>query len=452
MTKLATLKNIDSSILNNINVGIYRNTPGPKGRFIEVNATLVEMFGYTDKEEFLKKVYPSYTYFYPKERKIFSNLLLRKGFVKRKKLILKKKDGSTFYAHVTATVVKDKKGKVKWFDGIIEDVTKIEHQQERFKLIFEHSPVAIWEEDLSIFARLLRKLRNNGVTDIRKYLFQHQEIATKTFRKIKILDINKAAINLYGAKTKRELIYNFGKTFTQGAIKVIIDEFVALSNGERFFEAEFKSKTLDGKMYDVLLRVSVPDGYEKSFSRVIVTIQNITEAKRLERHLKTMAQQDSLTKLLNSRAISKRLEEELIRAKRYHANLSCLMLDVDYFKVVNDKFGHQRGDQILKRVASVIKNSLRRSDIVGRYGGDEFFVILTETESKNAKIAAERIRKLISSLSFKFQKKIPLKITISVGISGYPSKEVKDFRDLIAQSDKALYLAKASGRDCIVLS
>lgn len=446
------LKSIDTSIFNNISVGVYRNTPGPTGKFIEVNAALVKMFGYTNRADFLRNVRPVDTYYYPQQRKKFSDLLLQKGFVTRQKITLKKKGGSVINAQVTANVVRDKAGRVKWFDGIIEDVTVLGHQQERFRLIFEHSPIAIWEEDFSCFARLIKQLKDHRIRDIAKYLAQHPDIVIKTFRQIRILDVNKAALTLYGAKSKQELISNFGRTFTTGAVKTLIAEFITLASGNRFFETEFKSKTLDGKLYDVVLRVSVPDGYEKTFSRVIVTIQNITDRKRLEQHLKKVAQQDGLTKLLNSRAISKRLEEELIRSKRYHSDLSCMMIDVDYFKTINDRFGHQRGDQTLKRVASLIKNGLRRSDIVGRYGGDEFFVILTETKPQNAKVAAERLRQIVSSLSIKGARKTPLKISISVGISGYPSPEIKDFRDLITQADKALYLAKASGRDCVVLS
>lgn len=452
MSKTKIIRNIDSAIFNHVNVGIYRNTPGPEGRFIEVTDTLLRMFGYASKKEFLKEVRPVDIYFYPHQRKKFSDLLIRKGFVNYKELLLKRRDGTPIHANVTAAAVKDKKGKVKWFDGVIEDVSKVKGEKERFKLIFEHSPIAIWEEDFSAFAKVLKRLRQQGIKDIRRYLALHKEVVIKTFRKIKILDVNRAALSLYGAKTKKELIANFGKTFAKEAVRTLIDEFVALSEGKKIFQAEFKSKTLSGQPYDVFLKVSVPDGYEKSFSRVIVTLQDISERKRLEQHLKNMAQQDGLTKLLNSRAISKRLEEELIRAKRYNLNLSCLMLDVDYFKVVNDRFGHQKGDQILKRVAFLIKRGLRRTDIIGRYGGDEFFIILTETKPENAGIAAERVRKIISSMTFKSQSRDAIKITVSVGISGYPSDSIKDFKDLIAQADKALYSAKASGRDRIVIS
>lgn len=444
-------KDIDRSIFNNVNVGIYRNTPGPQGKFLEANAALVRMAGYTDKAKFLKEVHPSDMYLDPRQRKQFSQALLKKGFVRRREIVLKQKDGSPLYAHVTATAIKDSQGRVRWFDGIVEDVSRIKKDQQRFELIFEHSPIAIWEEDFSVFVRLTKQLERLGVHDIKKYLVRHPDLVKKAFRGIRILDVNKAALTLYGAKSKQELIKNFWKTFTASSIKVLVNEFTALAGGAQFFEAEFKSMTLGGKICDVLLRVSVPDGYQKTLSRVIVTIQDITERKRLEHRLKTAAQQDSLTKLLNSRATAKRLEEELIRARRYNLDLSCLMLDIDYFKVVNDKFGHQRGDQILKRVATLIKTSLRRSDIIGRYGGDEFFIILTVTKPENARIAAERIRRLISDLTFKFSRNSPAKITASVGVSGYPSPKIKEFRDLITEADKALYLAKASGRDCVIL-
>src|SRR3989338_8052519 len=128
MTKTRKSKNIDTSIFNNINVGIYRNTPGPTGKFIEVNNSLVKMFGYASKEEFLKKVRPADTYVDPLERKSFSDLLKRRGFVKRERLVLRKKDGTVAFAQVTATAVKDRFGKIKWFDGIIEDITEVERQ------------------------------------------------------------------------------------------------------------------------------------------------------------------------------------------------------------------------------------------------------------------------------------------------------------------------------------
>lgn len=330
-------------------------------------------------------------------------------------------------------------------------VKKSKNTGDSFKFLFENSPIAMWEGDFSAYGRLVGGLKNNGISDMRKYLIHNLDTVKKTFRKVQIRNVNRAALALSGAKTKGQFTSHITKTLTHEALKVIIEGFLTFSQGKDFFEAELKSKTVRGKPYDVLLRVSTPRGYEKSLSDVIVTAQDITARKRLEHNLRLMAQQDSLTKLLNSRAISNRLDEELIRSRRYGVDLSCLMVDVDNFKVVNDKFGHQRGDQILKKVAVAVKNTLRRSDIVGRYGGDEFFVILTQTKAENAKVAAERIRKIINSLSFKSPYTTPIKVTMSIGISGYPYVDVKNYRDLIDQADKALYLAKASGRNCVVL-
>lgn len=322
--------------------------------------------------------------------------------------------------------------------------------KERFRLIFEHSPIGIWEEDLSSFVRLWKGLEKEGVENYRKYLEAHSSVIIKAFHKIKIIDVNKAALNLYGARDKKELMRHFRRKVPKGAVKILINEFMALMRGDRFFQAEFKNRTLAGKQYDVLLRVSVPAGYEKSLSRVIVTLENISDRKRLEARLKKMAQMDGLTKLYNQRAITQRLKEEWIRAKRYSLDLSCLMIDLDYFKIVNDKFGHQRGDQVLRRVASLLREGFRKTDIVGRYGGDEFFVILTQTNITNAQIAAERVKKFVASHLESVIRKMSVPITLSFGVSGYPSQKVKDYGDLIAQADKALYVAKAAGRDRIV--
>ena len=326
----------------------------------------------------------------------------------------------------------------------------VSRQPDRFELIYEHTPVAIWEEDLSAVAQLFARLRREGVRNISSYVLRHPNIIKQTFRKIKIISVNKAALSLYGATSKKQLIANFGKTITKDARRVVVDEFLALAQGKRFFEAEFKSKTLKGSLPDVLLRVSVPDQYAESLARVIVTIQDITAQKRLERHLKRTAQLDGLTKLYNSRTLSQRLNEELTRARRYKLDLSCLMLDIDYFKVVNDRFGHQRGDQVLKRVAKVLRDSMRSTDIISRYGGDEFFIILVQTKTDNAKLAAERIRKLIASKKLHLSGKGSLKVTMSIGVSGYPADKIKDYRDLIDEADRALYLAKSYGRNCTV--
>ncbi len=316
------------------------------------------------------------------------------------------------------------------------------YKQDRLKIIFEYSPIAIWEEDFSVLAKLKKKLKKLKVTDVRKYLSEHEDVVKDTFRGLKVLDVNKAAIELYGANSKKELMANLGKTFHREAVPVLIDEFVALLKGDETFHAIFKSKRMSGRAYDVSMRVSVPMMCRDSFKRVIVTLQDISVQKKYERHLKRLAQTDGLTRVLNHHAICYRLEEEWRRAKRYNLDLSCIMIDLDKFKHINDQFGHQRGDAVLKKTADLLRKNLREVDVVGRYGGDEFLIILPETPPENAKVAAERLRALFSKLVIEEHKEFS---TLSIGIGGRPPEIANSARDLISKIDHAMYHAKRSG-------
>jgi len=324
-------------------------------------------------------------------------------------------------------------------------------QDEKFKAIFDHSPIAIWEEDMSALAKLRTDLDKKTVTNINKYLSEHPELVKRTFKSFKILDVNRAAVDLYGAKNKQQLVSRFGKTFSKEFFEVLVDEFTALLSGKLFYEAEFKAKTMDKKKHDVLLKVSVPEKQKNTLSNVIVTLQDITDQKKVERYLRKMAQLDSLTRMYNHSTINQRLDSEFHRAKRYGSSLSCLMIDVDHFKVINDEFGHQKGDVIIKKVADTIKDSVRKVDVVGRYGGDEFLVILPETKPSSARIAADRIQNVFTSKIFKAGNH-PVKIALSIGIAGFPMKGVRDPKDLIARADKAMYAAKKTGRNKVVLT
>ena len=324
-----------------------------------------------------------------------------------------------------------------------------ELQNERFRLIFEHSPISIWEEDFSCFIELRNQLKEQGVVNYQKHLNQNPRIAAKAFQDVKICDVNRAALRLYGAKSKKELMERFGQTFTKEDVKVFIEQFVALVGGEKIFEVEFATKGSNGKRYDLWLRVAVPNEYEETLSRVVVTIEDITERKKKENYLKRIAQEDSLTGLLNHKMITKRVDEELNRCRRYNTPMACLMVDIDYFKPINDNFGHQIGDRMLKQIAGFLNKLLRNTDLLGRYGGDEFLIILTGTEQSGAFVVAERIRETIASKQFKLNNKSSIKSTLSIGTTSYPSNHAKTTKEFIHLADKALYQAKADGRNCV---
>lgn len=157
---------------------------------------------------------------------------------------------------------------------------------------------------------------------------------------------------------------------------------------------------------------------------------------------------DGLTGLYNRRHFENNVEREYLRVKRYPADLSLAMIDIDYFKKINDNYGHQFGDYVLKDLSDIIVASFRKTDMIYRYGGEELSVILTETSPDNAIIPLERLREKISQHPFIFNGQ-QINVTVSIGI-GYNYPEVKSHEMLIESADKALYSAKENGRNRVV--
>lgn len=165
--------------------------------------------------------------------------------------------------------------------------------------------------------------------------------------------------------------------------------------------------------------------------------------------LEKMAVTDDLTGLYNHRFFVKRLNEEFKRAKRYNNPISCVMIDIDDFKKINDTYGHQCGDVVLQEIAKVIRNCVRESDVVARYGGEEFTVILPHTDLDHALVLAHRIRRAVKNYRSSISK-MTTRITISIGVSTYPSSGVDGVDDLVRKADNSLYSAKNSGKDTVI--
>ncbi|MBI2058794.1 MAG: diguanylate cyclase [Nitrospirae bacterium] len=167
---------------------------------------------------------------------------------------------------------------------------------------------------------------------------------------------------------------------------------------------------------------------------------------RLYQKVRALSTMDGLTGLLNHLNLHKRLYVELLRALRYQRPLSCIMLDLDHFKLINDTYGHQAGDRILKDVSEIIQTTVREVDIAARYGGEEFFIILPETAVDEAQRVAERMRDSIAKHSF-FAEGHVIKVTASFGVASFPQAKIMHKNQLIRHADQALYEAKNSGRD-----
>ncbi len=159
---------------------------------------------------------------------------------------------------------------------------------------------------------------------------------------------------------------------------------------------------------------------------------------------KQMSFTDPLTRLFNRRHFDSNLQREFMRAKRYNSNLSMAIIDIDFFKKINDTYGHSCGDYVLKEVAYKILNNFRQTDFVFRYGGEEFVVLLTETSLQSAISPLERLRNSIENSQF-FYRGEQLKVTVSIGVSS--CLDFDDPWEMFDSADKALYEAKNNGRN-----
>lgn len=159
---------------------------------------------------------------------------------------------------------------------------------------------------------------------------------------------------------------------------------------------------------------------------------------------------DGLTSLTNHQQMQEVLRSEFERSKRYEQELSVVIMDVDFFKKVNDTYGHQVGDQVLIAMGEVISSVCRATDTGARYGGEEFFLVLPQTSVENAKVIAERIREKISSRVFKAND-ASFRVTVSCGVAQLDLKNMATAADLVQVADKALYQAKQGGRDKTVV-
>lgn len=241
----------------------------------------------------------------------------------------------------------------------------------------------------------------------------------------------------------------------------LLDKTSAQIIEEGFFqlvdEPEYLQKFLDGKGEDLPETLVYKNRVLSFYAATIANnqgkkvgsaalIRDVTSEKKLEEQLREMSYTDKLTGLHNRRWMEQSMASEFSRATRYKTNLSFLFFDVDHFKKFNDTYGHDLGDQVLARLGELATSCFRNLDFPCRYGGEEFCVILTGTNSIGAAKAAEAFRQQVANMLVN-----DLHVTISIGVASYPEAEVNSPEELLKLADNALYEGKQAGRNRVVL-
>lgn len=305
----------------------------------------------------------------------------------------------------------------------------------------------ILENFLSIRRIKHKQLEQDYEALLKKYTDLNSEIAIfseKTDSVVELYDITKDVCK----SLEEDVVFDIFKERLKDYIKVGTIRFIKQDLDYDLYKDDLIFPLDIGiKPTYFLVAQDVPGEEQEKF--YILAQQFLLGFKRaaLYRKIQDLAIHDTLTGLLSRRYFLERLSEEIKRSEKFKFQFCFLMIDIDHFKMCNDRYGHLVGDVVLREVASVIKDNTRQIDIVGRYGGEEFSIILTETPKEGAINASERIRRSVEEKKIKAYDE-ELNLTVSVGISSFP-EDGKLIQELIDKSDLALYKAKQTGRNRI---
>lgn len=262
------------------------------------------------------------------------------------------------------------------------------------------------------------------------------------------LQYNSAFAQLLGLGDQEDQL--LGKTLLQYSDQITVKDLLAREaallqeSGCRIDEVDCTQ--LVGKPAILHFHTCATRNSQGETTGLVGIVFDITARVELERKLEQLSQIDELTGIANRRHGMARLDASLAHATRHSFELSLLVLDIDHFKQINDRFGHRAGDEVLKKVSQLVDQLTRASDTLFRYGGEEFVVILPNTHAQGAMILGDRFRQAIESCPFELNGSQTTRVTASVGVASFPD-DARDTTSLFLAADTALYLAKNSGRN-----
>lgn len=266
--------------------------------------------------------------------------------------------------------------------------------------------------------------------------------------------VNDALIKMMEATDAGALLGKpFASFLPEGQRDVVVERYQRRMAGQPV-ESVYETELITTTGRKIEIEISVGTTMYRGGIGTVGILRSITERKVAERELQRANEEllrlsvmDGLTQLYNRRYLVSAMTSEFARARRHESSLAILMLDLDHFKTINDRYGHQAGDAVIAHVAQLLLSRTRQSDVAARYGGEELTLLLPQTDMAQAAVLAESLRELIERSPCTLADETSVTVTVSIGVAGYPECEAKTIEQLLGIADLALYQAKHLGRN-----
>jgi|WetSurMetagenome_2_1015567.scaffolds.fasta_scaffold00085_36 diguanylate cyclase (GGDEF)-like protein/PAS domain S-box-containing protein len=417
---------------------LFRSNPAPMGvsrvddlRFIDVNESFLETFGYSSEEVIGKSSLELGLFMDDQQLLSGKAKLLRAGALRKREVVLRRKDGNLIHGLFSGDTI-DSRGQ-KYFLSVMGDITDqiklrtdlqndLQTQHNRLAHIIEAARLGAWEWNIQTGQTVF----NERWAEIIGYTLAELEPTTidtnRRFTHPDDVEKSKSLLNLH---------------------------FEGISD---YYEIESRMRHKDGSWVWVFDRGKVIErDNEGRPLKMYGTHADITREKNMEQRIRELAIRDPLTEVYNRRYIFKRFDEVVAEYLRCGRNFCVAILDIDYFKRVNDTYGHLAGDFVLREFALTISSTIRPYDLLGRYGGEEFIVVSPNTRGSGAAAMIERVMGLVRGKTFMFEGH-EIRFTFSCGFADSSEFARDEFSigAMVALADKRLYAAKEGGRDCYV--
>ncbi|MBF0558110.1 MAG: diguanylate cyclase [Nitrospirae bacterium] len=382
---------------------------------IMVNHRASKLLGYANPEEMIGKRCAEIIV--PEDQQTAKGMLAKLSeaiTVEAVEFRMMKRDGSNIYVESAASIITGAHGKPESIILAARDITARKRAEEQAREAQEYA----------------RYLINSSL-----------DMIISVDRERRIVEFNKAAEEIFGYEKHEILGKHIEFLYLDSNESERVSKLLAETGR---FAGEVINRKKDHELFPAFLSASTIKDADGNSTGFMGVSRDITEIKKIEEELKAAATLDRLTGVYNRRKFESILDSEIERTRRYKHPLSLIMIDLDHFKNINDAFGHQVGDSVLQTLAVIVKNNIRKTDYFGRWGGEEFMILATETPLEEAFELTEKVRIFIEKYNFEQAGTL----TISCGITQFTDQDTPD--SLIKRADDALYKAKSSGRNMSV--